>query len=169
MSTWTFTNIKGQGHSLTFVQGHSDSIFSNFFCSETARSIEAKFHMEPPWNVRNKNLFKCSRSHIWWKSSKIFFFGTKRPMSLKLGIQHRVLEWYQCFHMMTLGWLSPFLWRGQICFWILLHGWKLIQHWVLIVLIHHILSTQVSDTGPMVLWFNFLLIFCKWKQWIQQE
>ena len=41
MSTWTFMNIKGQGHSLTFVQGHSDSTFSNFFCSESARPIEA--------------------------------------------------------------------------------------------------------------------------------
>ena len=55
--------IKGQGHSLTFVQGHSDSTFSNFFCSETARPIEAKFHMKPPWDVRKENLFKCSRSH----------------------------------------------------------------------------------------------------------
>ena len=39
-------------------QGHSDLTFSNFFCSETARRIEAKFHMEPPWDVRNENLFK---------------------------------------------------------------------------------------------------------------
>ena len=30
------------------VQGHSDSTFSIFFCSETARPIEAKFHIEPP-------------------------------------------------------------------------------------------------------------------------
>ena len=37
-----------QGHSLNLVQGHSDSTFSIFFCSETARPIEAKFHMEPP-------------------------------------------------------------------------------------------------------------------------
>ena len=127
-------NISGQGHSLTFVQGHSDSTFSNFFCSENTRLIEAKFHMEPPWDVRNENLFKCSRSndhaHIWWKTSKIFF-GTKRPMTLKLGIQHWVLEYYQCFHMITLGWPWPFLWQGQICFRMLLHGWKLIQHWVL--------------------------------------
>ena len=57
-------NIKGQGqgHSLTFVQGHSDSTFSNFFCSETARPLKAKFHMEPPWDVGNENLLKCSRS-----------------------------------------------------------------------------------------------------------
>ena len=39
-------NIKGQGHSFTFVQGHSDSTFSNFFSLETARRIEAKFHAE---------------------------------------------------------------------------------------------------------------------------
>ena len=35
------------------------------------------------------------------------------------------------FHMMILGWPWLFLWQGQICFWMLLHGWKLIQHWVL--------------------------------------
>ena len=52
-------NIKGQGHSLTFVQGHSDSTFLNFLCSETAASpIEAKFHMEPSWDVGNENLLK---------------------------------------------------------------------------------------------------------------
>ena len=34
-------NIKGQGHSLTFIQGHSDS-------------IEAKFRIEPPWDIGMK-------------------------------------------------------------------------------------------------------------------
>ena len=63
MHTWTVMNIKGQGHSLHFIQGHSDSTFSIFFCSETARSIEAKFHMEPSWDMGNENSFKCSRSH----------------------------------------------------------------------------------------------------------
>ena len=29
------------------------------------------------------------------KTLKIFFSGTKRPMTLKLGLQHRVLEYYQ--------------------------------------------------------------------------
>ena len=43
-------NIKGQGHSLTLVQGHSDSTFSTFFSLGTARQIEAKFHVEPPWD-----------------------------------------------------------------------------------------------------------------------
>ena len=47
-------NIKGQGHSLTLIQGHSDSIFSNFFSLEIARPTEAKFHVEPPWDGRMK-------------------------------------------------------------------------------------------------------------------
>ena len=41
-------NIKGQGHSLTFVQCHSDSTFSNVISLETVRPIEAKFYVEPP-------------------------------------------------------------------------------------------------------------------------
>ena len=43
-------NIKGQGHSLTLVQGHSDSTFSNFFSLETAGPIETKFYVAPPWD-----------------------------------------------------------------------------------------------------------------------
>ena len=47
-------NIKGQGHSLTLDQGHSDSIFLNFFSSITTRPFEAKFHLEPPWDGGTK-------------------------------------------------------------------------------------------------------------------
>ena len=47
-------NIKGQGHSLTLVQDHSDSTFSNFVFLETAGPIEAKFQVEPPWNRGRK-------------------------------------------------------------------------------------------------------------------
>ena len=36
-------NIKGQGHSLTLVQGHPDSTFSSFFSLETARLIKPNF------------------------------------------------------------------------------------------------------------------------------
>ena len=43
-------NINSQGHSLTLVQGHSESTFSNFFSLQTAGPIEAKFHAEPPWD-----------------------------------------------------------------------------------------------------------------------
>ena len=43
-----YMNIKGQGHSLTLVQGHSESLFSNIFSLETTMPIEVEFHMEPP-------------------------------------------------------------------------------------------------------------------------
>ena len=43
-----YMDIKGQGHSLALVQGHSDATFSNFFPLETAEPIEDKFHVEPP-------------------------------------------------------------------------------------------------------------------------
>ena len=33
MSTWWFMTTQGKGHSLTFVQGHSDSTFPKFFFS----------------------------------------------------------------------------------------------------------------------------------------
>ena len=47
-------NIKGQGNSLTLVQGHSDATFSNLFSLETTRLIEAKFHVDPPWDGGTK-------------------------------------------------------------------------------------------------------------------
>ena len=69
------------------------STFSNI-SSETAGPNEATFHMEPPWDVGTK---------VWppWsymiKSLKIFFSETKRPMTLKLGMPHRVLKYYQVY------------------------------------------------------------------------
>ena len=56
-------NIKGQGHSLTIVQVHSDSKFSNFFSLETTKPIEAKFHMEALWDRENENEYKWFMSH----------------------------------------------------------------------------------------------------------
>ena len=44
-------NIKGQGHSVTLVQGHSDSTVANL---ERAKPIEAKFLMESPWHGGTK-------------------------------------------------------------------------------------------------------------------
>ena len=49
-------NIKGQSHSLTFVQDHSDSTFSNFFSLETARRTEAKFHVDEVMKVSTDDL-----------------------------------------------------------------------------------------------------------------
>ena len=43
-------NIKDQGHSVTLVQGHLDSHFQTSFSLDYSRPIEAKFHLEPPWD-----------------------------------------------------------------------------------------------------------------------
>ena len=50
-------NIKGQGHSLTLVQGHSNSTLSNVFSLETSGTIEAKSHVEPSYD---KGMKDCS-------------------------------------------------------------------------------------------------------------
>ena len=96
---WTYMNIKGHGHSFTLVQDHSVSTFSSFFSLETAGPIEAKFHVEPPRDGERKlscsNDQKGSHGHYMVKTLNIVFSGTKRPMTLKLGMQHRVLEYYQ--------------------------------------------------------------------------
>ena len=67
--------------------------------------IKAKFHMESPWDGGTKvcsngpgHMTKMAAVPIYGKKkklTKIFFSGTKRPMTLKLGMQHRVLEFAQ--------------------------------------------------------------------------
>ena len=125
---------------MDFVQGHSDSTFSILFCSETARPIEVKFHMEPPWDVGNENLFKCSRSHDHAHINYVNYGEKLQKYFLRNQGADDFETWYTAsgtrvitiFHMMTLGWPCLFLWQGQICFRMLLHGWNLIQHWVLL-------------------------------------
>ena len=62
------SEYQGQGHSLTLVQGHSESTFSNFFSLETAKLIEAKFHTESPLD-RGTNVYSNDHDgrhvYIW--------------------------------------------------------------------------------------------------------
>ena len=59
--------------------------------------------MESPWDGGTKvysnspgHMTKMAAMPIYGKNlKKIFFSGTKRPMTLKLGAQHWVLEYYQ--------------------------------------------------------------------------
>ena len=89
-------NIKDQGHSLILVEHHSVSTFSNFFSLETARPIEAKFHVEPPWDGGMKvcsngpgHITKIAAMLIYEKNFyKIFFSGTRSLMTLKFGMQY---------------------------------------------------------------------------------
>ena len=78
-------NIKGQGHSLTFVQGHSDSTFSNFIFLETAEPIEAKFQVKPPWDGGTKvysngpgHMTNMAAMPIYGKNLKNLFLWNKK-------------------------------------------------------------------------------------------
>ena len=51
MSTWSLWVPKVK---IDLDPNLSDSIFLNFFSSITIRPIEAKFHVEPPWDRRTK-------------------------------------------------------------------------------------------------------------------
>ena len=69
--------IQGQGHSLTFVQGYSNSTFSNFSSSKkNTKPFEAKFHMEPPWDVGMK-MFSSVPDHVTMMVSRLVwrFYG----------------------------------------------------------------------------------------------
>ena len=99
-------NLYEYQRSRSFIDLHPRSLrftFSNFFSLETSRPIETKFHMEPPWD-RGMKVCSNGLSHMTnmatmpiygKKLKKIFFSGTKRPMNLKIGMQHRVLEYFQ--------------------------------------------------------------------------
>ena len=77
------------------VRSHS----SNTFSSETALLNKAKFYEEPPWVGGTKvcsrhpgRMTKMAATSIYCKTpSKIYFSGTGRPISMKLGMQHRGL------------------------------------------------------------------------------
>ena len=64
--------------------------------------MKVKFHMALLYDRGTKvfsngpgHMTKMAAMPIHGKKLKIFFSGTKRLMALKLGMQHRVLEYYQ--------------------------------------------------------------------------
>ena len=80
-----------------FVWEKGKTTFSNFFFLETAWPIETKFHLEPPWNGRMKVCI-TGQSHMTKMAImplKKNFSEIKRLITLKLVMQHRVLEYYQ--------------------------------------------------------------------------
>ena len=77
------------------------STFSNIFSSKTTGPMKANFHIETPWDGGTKvctngpgHMTKMAAMPIYGKNLKTVFCGTKRPMTLKLGMQHRI-EYYQ--------------------------------------------------------------------------
>ena len=97
-------NIKGQGHSLTLVQGHSDSTFSNFFSLETAGPIEDKFYVALPWDGRTKvysnglgHMTKIAAMPIYGKSLKNLLLWHQKADDLESWYAALVLEnYYVC-------------------------------------------------------------------------
>ena len=76
-------DIKGQGHSLTLVQGHSDSTFSNFFSLESAGPIKAKFHVEPQWDEIMKDCSNGPGHMTNMAAMPIYDTNLKRSPSLE--------------------------------------------------------------------------------------
>ena len=114
--------------------------FKTSFPKKNTGSVEAKFRIEPPWDngmkicsnvpghmakvasrlIYGKNLKKknpSSEPRSWWSWNLIYSFGYSSTTKF--------------LQMKTLVWPCPFLRHGQICFVMLLHGWKLIQHIVI--------------------------------------
>ena len=149
-----YMNIKGQGHSFTLVQGHSDSTFSNSFSLETARLIEATFHTEPPWDwgtkiyingpghmtnmtampINDKNLKKSFSLEPkgWWLWNLVCSIGYLRTTKF--------------IQMMTLGWPWPILRQGQIWSLIFLYG-KKINQWIFQKLLYSMISKLVDSVN----------------------
>ena len=128
-------NIKGQGHSLTLVQGHSDSTFSNFFLLEIACPIEAKFYVELPWDGGTK-IWSNGLGHMTkMVTMPIYSKNLKKKSSLepngqwpwKLVCSIGYSSTTKFIQMMTLGWPWHILWQGQIWSLMLLYGKKVKQ------------------------------------------
>ena len=75
--------------------------FSYFFSLETAWPIEATFHVKTPWDRGMKvcsnglgHITNMNAMPIYDNNLNKIFSGTKQPMTLKVGMQHRVFKYY---------------------------------------------------------------------------
>ena len=73
------------------------STFSNIFSSDTMGPIKVKFHMEPPCD---RGIKVCSNGpgHMTKMAAMpIYGKNLKKSSTLKLGMQHRMPEYYQFY------------------------------------------------------------------------
>ena len=160
----TIYDNQDEGHSLTFVHCHLDSTFSNFFSSKTLNLIWSLHGMLgwkfvqmlqvtwPRWLPAHIQKTPSSESWVWW------------PWNLVYSIRYSSTTKF--VQMITLGWPWPFLWQNNWSNLFLNDSasareslysiWSCISE---LVLIKHMLCTQVSDTGPLVLWFKCCVSF----------
>ena len=110
----------------------SDSIFLNCFFSITTRPLEAKFHMEPPWDGGTKScsngrgyMTKMATMPIYgknhWKYISLESKG-RWPWNLVYSIEYSSITKF--IQMMPLGWPYPILRHCQIWSPMLLYGGK---------------------------------------------
>ena len=95
------------------------STFSNIFSSETTKPIEAKFHMEPPWDGKTKvclgNMTKMAAMPIYGKNVKMSSSPEPKGrwpwnMVCSIGCSSTI----KFIQMMTLGWPCSVLRQCQI-------------------------------------------------------
>ena len=110
----------------------------NIFSSETTGPIKIKFHIELLWdegmNVCSNgpgHMTKMAVMPIYGKNlKKIFFSGIKRLMTLKLGMHHKLLKYYQiCSNDDPELTLSYFTTRSNLVGLMLSYG-KTIKQWI---------------------------------------
>ena len=83
---------------------HSYSKFLNFFSSITTWPIEAKFYVESPWDEGTKTCSNClghmtkmATTRYMVKSFTNLLLWNLKTDDVKLGMQNRVLEYYQVY------------------------------------------------------------------------
>ena len=79
------------------------NIFKHLLLEATG-PIEAKFHVKPPWDKGMQDCSNCpghmpkmAAMSIYNKNLKNLLHMNQRRMALKLGMQHRELEYYQVY------------------------------------------------------------------------
>ena len=120
------------------------SSFSTFFRNQWANQTQTSCRSFLGWG--NESLFKwswshypdCHQAHIWWKHLKIFFYRTKWPRSLKLGIYYWALVSLNDDPRLT------FLHKGQLWFLMHLYGERLKFRWITQKLLKSMLKKLVN-------------------------
>ena len=104
---------------------------------------------------------------LWWKTSKIF---SSEPWGQWLWNLVYSIGYSSTNNISydDLGLTFLFSWQGQICFQMLLHGWKLIQHWVLMYFQVCSNSTYPQHSGEQYR-TNGPLVLCKLTFFIFQN
>ena len=128
----------------------------NFFSSITTWPIKAKLYVESPWD-EGKKTFSNYLGHLT-KMATIPIYGTKSSWpSAHTRVLPSLFKWCP---RVDLDLFYCTINIGPVCF---CHSWTLVQFNIFKLLFlnnswfWHILRTQVSYTGPMVLWLIFVL------------